>query len=326
MNKLRVGVTGTGSLIGQAVIKSIRRGSLRDEVRLVGMDFFPDTAGAQWVDAHHRLPDLLDRALPESEWIARVEEIIAAERLEFLFIGVDFELRAFAAHRDRIAAATGCRVVVSDPEVIEVARDKFRTYRFLVENDLDAPATWVVKNGERCPIPFPCVVKPRVGQRSRGVSIVGSEEALWAACAAIADPIAQELIGDPSVEYTCGVICLDGEVRTVISLRRELKDGNTWIAYYDGEHPVVDGYVRRAAALLRPWGACNFQLRIGRDGRPRIFEINARHSGTTYMRALFGCNEVDYILRSLTGRPVEPFRPRPGRVIRFVDELFIPAS
>ncbi len=49
----------------------------------------------------------------------------------------------------------------------------------------------------------------------------------------------------------------------------------------------------------------NFQFRLDRDGRPRPFEINARFSGTTPLRALAGFNEVEMALRHvLLGEPV----------------------
>ena len=56
----------------------------------------------------------------------------------------------------------------------------------------------------------------------------------------IKDPIVQELIGNPDVEYTCGVICLDGEIKQTIALRRELKDGNTQTAYFEKDIGIID--------------------------------------------------------------------------------------
>ena len=41
-----------------------------------------------------------------------------------------------------------------------------------------------------------------------------------------------------------------------------------------------------------PYGPCNFQFRLDSFGIPRVFEINARFSGTTYMRTLSGFDEV----------------------------------
>ena len=52
---------------------------------------------------------------------------------------------------------------------------------------------------------------------------------------------------------------------------------------------------------LAPFGPANFQFRIDRHGAVKVFEINARFSGTTPLRAKAGFNEVELCLRHLVG-------------------------
>ena len=40
MSKLNIAVTGTGSLIGQAIIKSVQRSALNKEIGIIGFDYF----------------------------------------------------------------------------------------------------------------------------------------------------------------------------------------------------------------------------------------------------------------------------------------------
>jgi carbamoyl-phosphate synthase large subunit len=322
MGKVNVGVTGTGSLIGQAVIKSIRFSELLDRVNLVGMDYFPGTVGSRWTDASYLLPDILKDEVTEAVWLKELTRIIETEQLHYIFVGVDFELPILAANREKLREETGCTVVVSDPEVIRIGNDKYKTYQFLVEQGIPAPGTCLYKDYQTGMIPLPCIVKPAVGARSRGVSIVSTEEELRSAAEAISNPIVQELIGNSDSEYTCGAICLDGEVKEVIALRRSLREGNTADALYEGKRPCIDEYVARIAECLKPTGACNFQLRLDDDGNPKLFEINPRHSGTTFMRALFGFNEVEYILKRLMGESVPAFRLKTGLVKRYYEEMY----
>lgn len=322
MSGINVGVTGTGSLIGQAIIKSLKLSDLMNRVTLVGMDYFQGTIGSYWTDRNYLLPDILKPGVTEAEWLAELSQIINKEELDYLFVGVDFELPILAEYKVQLLAETGCVVVTSDSEVIRVGNDKYETNQFLVQHDIPAPETYLFKDYCSGALDFPCIVKPAVGARSRGVSIVNTEQELQSAAMSISNPTVQELIGNSESEYTCGAICLDGEVREVISLRRDLKEGNTSDAYYEGPNDRVDEYVRQVAACLKPMGACNFQLRIDLDGNPKLFEINPRHSGTTFMRALFGFNEVEYILKSLMGEPVPVFELRQGLVKRFYDEAY----
>ena len=53
------------------------------------------------------------------------------------------------------------------------------------------------------------------------------------------------------------------------------------------------------------------------------FEINQRHSGTTYMRALFGYHEVIYILKYVLENKVTNFSLQNGKAMRFYDEKLV---
>ena len=54
---LNVLVTGAGSVIGQAIIKSLRASSL--EVNIIAADYFPMAVGLYWCKSHYLLPDIL---------------------------------------------------------------------------------------------------------------------------------------------------------------------------------------------------------------------------------------------------------------------------
>ena len=73
-------------------------------------------------------------------------------------------------------------------------------------------------------------------------------------------------------------------------MKRILRDGDTYKAFVCKNEKLTE-FVKSAAEKLKPFGACNFQLRLKEDGTPYIFEINARCSGTTQCRTLAGFNE-----------------------------------
>lgn len=320
----RIGVTGTGSLIGQAIIKSIRASSYAKDCYVVGFDYFKDTVGSYWVNNNYLLPDILDSRITESQWVKAVTEILGNERLQILLIGLDFELKLFAKYGQEMEQVTGCRIVVSDKRVIEIADDKYRTFQFLKSNGLHFPITYLPAELPGGGVEFPAILKPRVGARSRGVYVVKNEAELSEKLAKVKDPILQELVGDASEEYTCGVIFFDHQVREMIALKRELRDGNTYSACHNRSFPdAIYDYIREIATKLEPYGACNFQLRIDGNGIPKLFEINARHSGTTYMRSLFGFREVEYIIGYLLGQEIPRFELRDGLVKRYFEEMFI---
>lgn len=221
---------------------------------------------------------------------------------------------------------TNCIVVVSDSNTINIGDDKFLTYRFLRDNQLFYPKTFAkneIKNA-LTELSFPMIVKPKNGYRSVNVFIVKSKDELKEKINLVNDPIIQEFIGDKNSEYTCGTICFNHEVKHSIVLRRDLKEGNTSTTYLDDNIPSnISTYITKVSSVLGQFGVCNFQLRIDKDGNPKIFEINSRHSGTTYIRSLYGYNEIEYILEYLLNNKEIEFTVKKGTVKRYFEEFLI---
>jgi carbamoyl-phosphate synthase large subunit len=319
----KIGITGVGSLIGQGIIKSIINSPYANEYELIGFDYFPDTVGSFWCQKNYILSDILKKD-KEQQWFEEILSIIKEDKIELLFIGVDFELPLFVKYKSIIEKETSCLIIVSDERVIEIGNDKFKTFQFLKENGLYYPETYEPENCDFSSLTFPVIVKPRIGARSIGVSKVDSLDKLEEVLKHTQDPIIQECVGDDTTEYTCGVIALNGELKHSIALNRTLKAGNTHLSSYSKDTPeIVTQYLKDITDKLKPFGSCNYQLRIDSDGIPKMFEINARHSGTTYMRSLFGFNEIIYILKSvLEGQEID-FNLKEGKAIRYFEERLV---
>lgn len=320
---INIGITGTGSLIGQAIIKSIRDSKYTRKVVLTGFDYFEDTVGSYWCINNFVLPDIYKNHSLESEWLMKITEICLTQEIEYLFVGVDFELPLFAKYRIEIEKKCNLRLLVSDAKVIDIGNDKYKTYEFLKKNNFFFPKTDWYEDVDKSTLNYPVILKPAVGARSRDVYKINNETELDMIGPKVQGAIVQELIGDENTEYTCGVIMIDGNLLGSIALRRRLSMGNTSEAVYRNDFPkIIYEYIEKIAVVLNPFGSCNFQLRIGKDGLPKLFEINPRHSGTTYMRSKFGFNEIEMILDYfIEGKVVSPIL-KEGKVIRYFDEMF----
>lgn len=319
-----VGITGTGSLIGQGIIKSIQNSEYVNNYRLVGFDYFKNTVGSFWCEKNYILPDILKKEVTEKDWLDALIQTIQKEKLDILFIGVDFELPILAKEKNAIKSLTGCHIIVSDKSVIDVGNDKYLTYKFLKENNLSYPKTYLLDEVDFKTLSYPLIIKPRVGARSIGVYKVVSEEDLKDKIKKVDNPIIQELVGNDNTEYTCGILFFNNELIAQIPLRRTLKEGNTAVSEYSASFSdKLKEYVEQIALKLKPYGSCNLQLRIDDNGIPKLFEINPRHSGTTYMRSLFGHNEVIYTLKYLLEDKKIGFNLKEGKAIRFYEEKLV---
>lgn len=308
-------VTGVGGGVGQSIIKSLEN----TPYEVIGADGEFLGTGLYAAGTGYLIP-----YASHKDYAARLLDICRREQCRVLFPGLDAELPVLAQIRDEMRAE-GITVVVSDPKVITIADDKLETARFLTANKFPAPRTAtldeVLRSGLDC-IVYPVVLKPRRGgARSKGVFHVANQDSLRSLLERldVTNYIVQERI--EGEEYTCGSLTLDGICRGAIIMRRQLRDGDTYKAFVTRD-PELDAYIRSVANALRPFGPCNFQLRV-RNGVPYIFEINARCSGTTYCRTLAGFNEPLMMLDWLIERREPRYEIREMTVLRYWKELVV---
>lgn len=298
---MKILVTGAGALLGQGMIRALRMSSIKG--RVIAVDPSPYAPGLYWSDAAYLVP-----AANDSRYLERITQIAEKERPQILLVGTDVELPVFARHRDELEAATGMRVLVSSERVVQTANDKWLTAEFMRQNSFAYPESCLPGSEDDLVerVGFPLVVKPRVGARSVGLRLVNSRDELADALRdALSDVVIQEHVGSPAEEFTAGAVHFPGEVPISIVMRRELRDGNTYRAFL-GEYPEYNDQVRALAKRLGAYGPVNFQFRL-KGADVCVFEINARFSGTTPLRAQAGFNEVEMCIRHvLEGAPLTP--------------------
>lgn len=321
---IRVLVTGAGAVLGQGIVKALQRSTLDCEI--VAADPNPLSSALYWAERGYLVPFASDES-----YIDRFSEIMRDERPDVVLVGTDVELPVFAEHRHDLEDRFDTHILVSDSRVVAIADDKFLTQEFLAESDLNPLQTALPEDGPELArlveaVGFPLVVKPRIGARSAGVSLVRSEGELRETLKGRSGLMVQECAGEADEEYTASVLVFDGRAQASIVMRRDLRDGNTYRAYA-GSYEGMNTFVRKAGEALQPYGPANFQFRIDAAGQPRIFEINARFSGATPLRALVGFNEVEMCIRKIVaGEEIAQPEIRHGTILRHLSEQFVTAE
>lgn len=315
-------VTGAGAVLGQGILRSLRM--VHRPFRIITAD--PDyRAAGHWLgDYAVTIPMANDPGYLEA-----VEQILSRELVDILLIGTDVELHLFSCERARLEAEYGIKIVVSSPPVVEIADDKLSTSQFL--ENAGFPYAISASADDRTAVSalvkacdFPLLAKPKHGARSIGVAVINSPEEL-VDYTGRSDFVVQELLSGDEGEYTAGCLVINGKCMASVILKRDLRDGNTYRAYADTSRRFNDEIVA-IAERLGCYGPCNFQFRV-KDGRPVIFEINARFSGTTPIRAMFGFNEVIAMIDYLsTGTTIPEDSIREGAVFRAWSDIFVDAQ
>lgn len=314
---MKVLVTGAGALLGQGIIKSLKLA--QTPYHIIAADPDPRAVGLYWADAAYLIP-----FASAPNYLEAIRQILKNEQPEAVLIGTDVELMCFADKRAELESEFNTHIVVSPPRVIAIADDKWLTYQFLQQHGFPCPQSALPEgvNDLMKTCAFPLIVKPRVGARSMGVSLVRTEVELMQALSDTPNAIVQEYVATPQDEYTSGLLATRNGIEAVVSMRRDLRDGNTYRAYVQ-PGAAYEAQLAQIALALGGWGPLNFQFRLV-DGIPKIFEINARFSGTTPLRAYAGFNEVDLILRHIVyGEAVQQPDLKPVVVLRYWDEMVI---
>jgi carbamoyl-phosphate synthase large subunit len=309
-------VTGGGALLGQGIIKSIRASHFNTHI--VALDPSPYAVGLYWADSAYLVP-----LAKTPGYMSHIQDILAKERPDIVFVGTDVELEIFAQHRQEWESTFGTKVVVSSPEVIRIADDKWLTYQFLKSNGFPYPESCLPGDEAELVdmVGFPLVVKPRIGARSVGLHIVRNWDELRQHLTP--NSVIQEHVATAEDEYTAGSLTFE-TCRASIVMRRTLRDGNTYQAFVD-HFPELNDKVRELANSLQAFGPANFQFRLSPAGEVKVFEINARFSGTTPLRMHAGFNEVEMVMDYLLEGEAIVQQPivQPMTILRYWEEMVV---
>ena len=308
-------VSGTGGGVGQSILKAL----VKTDYEAVALDAEPLGAGLYTTLISHLIP-----YANSPNFVDTILEICRKENISYYFPGLDAELPILTKAVERFKAA-GITLVVSSPDVVNLSDNKLLTYDVLSKHGIIVPEThdMATTNPNTIPLSYPFILKEREGgARSQNLYLIKNKEQLDGLITRGVDfsnYVAQEYIeGD---EYTCGSINFDGECMGVIVMRRILRDGDTYKCF-SVKNEVIEAEVRKIMTAIKPFGACNVQLRL-KNAKPYVFEINARCSGTTGARALCGFNEPKMILDYLT-QGIRPFYTiKEQSILRYWKELVV---
>lgn len=108
-----------------------------------------------------------------SEYIDYLINYCEKNKITVLISLFDIDLPILAKNKQRFKDA-GVDVIVSDPEVIDICNDKWKTYQFLVKNNINTPKTYIslekaVQAIDSKELGYPVIIKPRWGMGSIGI-------------------------------------------------------------------------------------------------------------------------------------------------------------
>lgn len=121
-------------------------------------------------------------AIYSPDYIPSLLKIVTENNIKAVISLNDLELPILSEAKNQIEAL-GTKVIVADEHAIKIAFDKWETVKFLEENNLKSPKTFIdlaeaKKAIERGELKFPLVIKPRWGSASIGIDFPEDMEEL----------------------------------------------------------------------------------------------------------------------------------------------------
>lgn len=322
-----------GASLGMEIAKCLRLAGFRN---IVGCDISPAAFG-HFSDIFSKT-FVIDRLNP-GESLVRLLECC---RPRFVLAGGDQVARILSSFAD-LFSEHHCQICGNSNAVTQLSSDKYRVIVRLQEAGFEVPLTHLVDdNLSVSVISLPAVFKPRFDSGgSRGVYVVCSQDEIESRVTSVMASsipyVVQEYLPESHGEYTVGVLSeTGGRVSGSILLRRTFQSmlsvherANQFLissgssqGYFE-HNATLQAEAEAIATAVGSTGPLNIQARV-RNGKLATFEINARFSASTYLRALSGVNEVSlYIKHLFDDANIDYPRWIEGLALRSFSEVFV---
>lgn len=261
---MKVLLTGAGGPAGRALYPQL----IAKGVRVTRVDMVPGIGVGQVPAARDPL------------FLKAISQIIASEGIDAIIPTVQEELPVFAR------AILPIPVLISSPDAVDTADDKWLTYHVLNRAGVATPISSTPESinteileimGERV------ISKPRMGRGGRGVTVHENPHP-WELAELPEGIIIQEFAG--GVEYAPNVFISPNRTECVVLQKTELAHGihgNAVSTEVVDDQEIADLAIK-AAKTLGIFGPADVDIRRKDNGEPVVLEINARF-GANSMKA-----------------------------------------
>lgn len=311
--------------------------NMAEDDKVVATDMQLSAPALQVADIKVQVPAVYD-----PEYVNITLNICKEYKIDAIISLNDLELPILAENKPRFESL-GVKVIVSDPNVIDIAFDKYKTAQWVESLGLVAPKTYVrledVKNalaaGE---IEFPLFMKPRWGSGSIGLESIADMDELdiyyhlqlkkikktILATASVGDEyimIQEKLTGS---EFGLDIMNdLTGK-NVAVSVKQKLamRAGETDKAV-TVDLPEVREIGRKIGEALGHIGNLDVDIMQRADGAYCVLELNPRFGGGFPFSYEAGVNMPKAIIQWIKGEEVDPtiLQPEYGRMFSKNDYL-----
>ena len=311
--------------------------NLSEGDKVVATDMQLSAPALQVADVKLQVPAVYD-----PEYVNITLDICREQKIDALLSLNDLELPILAENKTRFEEL-GVKVIVSSPEVIDIAFDKYKTAQWIESLGLFAPKTYVrLEDAKRAlaagEIEFPLFMKPRWGSGSIGLESIADMEELDIYYNLLMKKIKKTILATASVgdEYIMIQEKLTGS-EFGLDIMNDLNGKNVGVsvkqklAMRAGETdkavtvdiPEVREMGRKIGEALGHIGNLDVDIMQRADGVYCVLELNPRFGGGFPFSYEAGVNMPKAIIQWIKDEDVDPqmLLPEYGRMFSKNDYL-----
>lgn len=278
----------------------------------------PLTSGMVLADKSYVVPNI-----NAPEYIPTILDICKVENISLVVSLFDIDL-PFLAKANEDFKKIGVKLIVSNLSTIEMVNDKWKTYKFLVENKINTPKTFlnlsdVLYELEASNLSFPLIIKPRWGMGSISIFKAESIEELKFFFKYVGKEIRKTYLNilNPSEledsvliqeyisgkEYGADVFNnLEGDnLQIIIKEKISMRSGETDIAKIIKEKNL-EKILLNISKIIRHIGNMDIDILESNNGDFYILEMNARFGGGYPFSHLAGVNYPAALIAMAEGK------------------------
>jgi len=342
LRKIKVLLTATGAPGCSTLIRKLKNNGER-ELEIIATDMNREVIGAFWADKFYAVPPA-----DSPEYISSIEEIIKKEQPDVFFPVSSAEVLPVAKNK-LLFENLGTKVMVSDPEPIEIAMNKYKLYSLLKDYDIPVPEFYYPRNLDEFiqmakELGYPkrkVCFKPHISKGSRGFRILDESisrkdlllkykpESRYMSLREFIeifekeedfpDLILMEVVEGP--EYDAMTLCYHGEaLLTTVKTREQSRWGIITLGELVNNPEIVE-LVRKIISVVPL--SYNIGLQFITN---KLIEINPRTSTFIYQSDL---NEpylaIKLCLGEITPEEIKSYQNKiryGRRMLRYMDQIF----
>ncbi|WIK67616.1 GNAT family N-acetyltransferase [Globicatella sanguinis] len=268
--------------------------------KVIATDMSLNAPAIYEADKFYVVPSINDK-----NYMNVILEICETENISAVLSLIDPELSILSKNGQKFADI-GVKVIGSSYEVCELALDKYKMYKWLIENDFNTAKSYLtleefMEDYEKKLVDFPVIIKPVKGSASLEVAKIDDIDYLKFICRRHEDMIIQEFLVGDEIGADVYIDLISEEVVSIFTKKKlKMRSGETDKAVSiknDELNELIINFVNKSGFK----GQIDIDV-FNVDGKYYISEVNPRFGGGYPHAYESGVNHISLIKNNLLGK------------------------